>query len=166
MTWIVAGMVNFSPIIFTFSLDGAAYCCKFIAGNVVVVGNAPWIKPSNGEGSVALSDWTNLAIAGACGLGAAALILHKLSGPVTLTGKWQRLGDFAVFDALFTFGLKRSAKRQKLELKIYTTLRRSPLERDDGQRSGRSAGNAAPTLLDGASGRQRQEAAISRADFT
>ncbi len=83
---------------------------------------------------MALSDWTNLAIAGGLGLAGAALILHKLSGPITLTGNWQRLGDFAVFDALFAFGLKRSAKREKLELKIYTTLRKSPLEPDDAGR--------------------------------
>ncbi|MGO4871610.1 MAG: hypothetical protein ACLPGW_13535 [Roseiarcus sp.] len=107
-----------------------------------------------------------MAIVAGFGIAGAALVAHKLAGPVTLTGNWQRLGEFAVFDALFCIGLKGSAKRRKLEFKIYTTLRRSPLERDDGQQTRCSDGNAAPALLHGASGRQRQEAAISRADFT
>ena len=83
---------------------------------------------------MALSDWTNLAIVAGFGIAGAALVAHKLAGPVTLTGNWQRLGEFAVFDALFCIGLKGSAKRRKLEFKIYTTLRRSPLNAMTGSR--------------------------------
>ena len=112
------------------------------------------------------SDWTTLAIAGAVALSGAALVLGKLSGPVTLTGGWQRRGDFAVFDALFAFGLKRSARRQRLELKIYTTLKTSPLEPGDGQPEGRSDDDAGRTKLSGGSGRRNEEAALPSRDST
>ncbi len=108
---------------------------------------------------MALSQWTGLAIAGAFGIGLVALIAHKLSGPISLTRNWQRLGDFAVFDALFCVGWKRSARRERLELRIYATLRKSPLERDDGQigLNGQRDG--------GAHGRGKQRPANSSADL-
>ncbi len=110
------------------------------------------------------ADWTKLAIAAALALAAAALILRKLSGPITLTGAWQRLGDFAVFDALVSFAWKRSAKRDKLELKIYATLRRSPLELEAGRPS--CGGDAGQAKLEGATGRREQGAAIRFGDLT
>jgi hypothetical protein len=106
------------------------------------------------------ADWTKLAIAAAFALAAAALILRKLSGPITLTGNWQRLGDFAVFDALFSFAWKRSAKREKLELKLYATLRRSPLELEEGRPSCGSEAGAGHAKREGAAGRREQAATI------
>ncbi len=106
------------------------------------------------------ADWTKLAIAAALALAAAALILRKLSGPIALTGNWQRLGDFAVFDALISFAWKRSAKREKLELKLYATLRRSPLELEEGRPSCGSDAGAGHAKREGAADRRERAASI------
>ena len=78
---------------------------------------------------MAVSDWTNLAIAGSA-IGAAVLILRTLAGPVTSAGHWRRFGEISVYDALFSFGWKRFAKPGRLQLAIYVTLRKSPSEPD------------------------------------
>jgi hypothetical protein len=81
---------------------------------------------------MALSDWTTLAIAGGATVVAAAAILRTLSRPLTFAHHWQRQGDFAVFDALLGFGLKRLAKPGSLQLAVYVTLRKVPLESGEG----------------------------------
>ena len=81
---------------------------------------------------MALSDWTTLAIAGGVAVVAAAAILRTLSRPLTFAHHWQRQGDFAVFDALVGFGLKRRAKPGRLQLAVYVTLRKVPLESGEG----------------------------------
>ncbi len=72
---------------------------------------------------MALSDWTTLA---------AAAIRRTLSRPLTFAHHWQRQGDFAVFDALLGVGLKRVAKPGSLQLAVYVTLRKVPLESGEG----------------------------------
>jgi hypothetical protein len=82
---------------------------------------------------MALSDWTTLAIAGGVAVVAAAAILRTMSRPLTFAHHWQRQGDFAVFDALLGVGLKRLAKPGRLQLAIYVTLRKFPLESGEGE---------------------------------
>src|ERR1700735_348288 len=85
------------------------------------------------EAMMALSDWTTLAIAGGVAVTAAAAILRTMSRPLTFAHHWQRQGDFAVFDALLGVGLKRPAKPGRLQLAIYVTLRKFPLESSKGE---------------------------------
>ena len=82
---------------------------------------------------MALSDWTTLAIGGGGAVVAAAAILRTLSRPLTFAHHWQRQGDFAVFDALLGVGLKRPAKPGRLQLAVYVTLRKVPLESSEGE---------------------------------
>jgi hypothetical protein len=82
---------------------------------------------------MALSDWTTLAIAGGVAVTAAAAILRTMSRPLTFAHHWQRQGDFAVFDALLGVGLKRPAKPGRLQLAVYVTLRKVPLESSEGE---------------------------------
>ncbi len=82
---------------------------------------------------MALSDWTTLAIAGGVAVAAAAAILRTMSRPLTFAHHWQRQGDFAVFDALLGVGLKRRAKPGRLQLAVYVTLRKVPLESSEGE---------------------------------
>jgi len=77
---------------------------------------------------MALSDWTILAIGGGVAVVATAAILRTLSRPLTFAHHWQRRGDFTVFDALFGVGLKRVAKPGRLQLAVYVTLRKVPLD--------------------------------------
>jgi hypothetical protein len=79
-----------------------------------------------------LSDWTTLAIAGGVAVGAAAAVARTLSRPLTFAHHWQRQGDFAIFDALVGVGLKRAAKPGRLQLAVYVTLRKVPLESGEG----------------------------------
>ena len=52
---------------------------------------------------------------------------------MTMFRKMQGLGnDFAVFDALLGVGLKRRAKPGRLQLAVYVTLRKVPLESGQG----------------------------------
>jgi hypothetical protein len=81
---------------------------------------------------MAMSVWTPLTIAGGVAVVAAAAILRTLSRPLTFAHHWQRQGDFAVFDALVGVGLKRLAKPGRLQLAVYVTLRKVPLESGDG----------------------------------
>ena len=81
---------------------------------------------------MALSDWTILAIGGGVAVVATAAILRTLSRPLTFAHHWQRRGDFTVFDALFGVGLKRVAKPGRLQLAVYVTLRKVPLETGEG----------------------------------
>jgi hypothetical protein len=82
---------------------------------------------------MAMSDWTTLAIAGGAAVAAAAVILRTMSRPLTFAHHWQRRGDFAVFDALLGVGLKRLAKPGRLQLAVYVTLRKVPLESSEGE---------------------------------
>jgi hypothetical protein len=82
---------------------------------------------------MAMSDWTTLAIAGGAAVAAAAVILRTMSRPLTFAHHWQRQGDFAVFDALLGVGLKRPAKPGRLQLAVYVTLRKVPLESSEGE---------------------------------
>jgi hypothetical protein len=81
---------------------------------------------------MALSDWTTMAIAGGVAVTAAAAILRTMSRPLTFAHHWQRQGDFAVFDALLGVGLKRPAKPGRVQLAVYVTLRKVPLESSEG----------------------------------
>src|ERR1700734_1813404 len=94
------------------------------------------------EAMMALSDWTPLAIAGGVAVAAAAAIRRTMSRPLTFAHHWQRQGDFAVFDALLGVGLKRPAKPGRLQLAVYVTLRKVPLESGEGdpEATGRGAG--------------------------
>jgi hypothetical protein len=83
--------------------------------------------------SMAVTDWTNLAIAGSAAILGAALILRTLSGPVTTVGHRQRFGEIAVYDAHLSLGLRRFPKPGRVQLAIYVTLRKSPLEPDEGR---------------------------------
>jgi hypothetical protein len=84
------------------------------------------------EAMMALSDWTTLAIGGGVAIVAAAAILRTMSRPLTFAHHWQREGDFTVFDALLGVGLKRRAKPGRLQLAVYVTLRKVPLESGRG----------------------------------
>ena len=86
-----------------------------------------------------LSDGTTLAIAGGVAVVVGAAALRMLALPFTFAHNWQRRGDFAVFDALFGVGLRRLAKPGRLQLAIYVTLRKVPLE-TGGEGDGRSVG--------------------------
>ena len=81
---------------------------------------------------MALSDWTTLAIGGGVAVVATAAFLRTMSRPLTFAHHWQRQGDFAVFDALLGVGLKRPAKPGRLQLAVYVTLRKVPLESSEG----------------------------------
>jgi hypothetical protein len=94
---------------------------------------------------MALSDWTTLAIGGGVAVVAAAAILRTMSRPLTFAHHWQRQGDFAVFDALIGVGLKRLAKPGRLQLAVYVTLRKVPLELEFGQGDNEPADGAART---------------------
>ena len=61
---------------------------------------------------------------------------------MTFAHHWQRHGDFAVFDALVGVGLKRLAKPGRLQLAVYVTLRKVPLEScaGDAEAGDRAAG--------------------------
>lgn len=80
-----------------------------------------------------LSDWTPLAIAGSAAIGGAALILRTRPRALTFARHWQRVGEFAVFDALFSVGLKPFAKPGRLQLAIYVTMRKLPSEAGERQ---------------------------------
>ena len=81
---------------------------------------------------MALSDWTTLAIAGGVAVVSAAAVLRTLSRRLTYAHHWQRHGNFAVFDALVGVGLKRRTKPGRLQLAVYVTLRKVPLESGEG----------------------------------
>ena len=81
---------------------------------------------------MALSDWTILAIGGGVAIVATAAILRTMSRPLTFAHHWQRRGDFAVFDALLGVGLKRRTKPGRLQLAVYVTLRKVPLDSCEG----------------------------------
>jgi hypothetical protein len=81
---------------------------------------------------MALSDWTTLAIGGGVAVAAAAAILRTMSRPLTFAHHWQRQGDFTVFDALLGIGLKRRTKPGRLQLAVYVTLRKVPMESGEG----------------------------------
>src|ERR1700722_12681234 len=84
------------------------------------------------EAMMALSDWTTLAIGGGVAVVAGAAILRKMSRPLTFAHHWQRQGDFTVFDALLGVGLKRRTKPGRLQLAVYVTLRKVPMESGEG----------------------------------
>src|SRR3984957_6036200 len=84
------------------------------------------------EAMMALTDWTTLAIAGGVAVVAAAAILRTMSRPLTFAHRWQRQGDFAVFDALLGVGVKSLARPGRLQLAVYVTLRKVPLESGEG----------------------------------
>src|ERR1700675_4940592 len=98
------------------------------------------------EAMMALSDWTTLAIAGGVAVAAAAAIMRTMSRPLTFAHHWQRQGDFAVFDALLGVGLKRPAKPGRLQLAVYVTLRKVPLESSEGNAAGADRTRPARTV--------------------
>jgi hypothetical protein len=85
------------------------------------------------EAMMALWEWTILAIGGGVAVVVAAVILRTMSRPLTFAHHWQRKGDFAVFDARLGVGFKRPAKRGRLQLAVYFTMRKVPLESVEGE---------------------------------
>ena len=78
-----------------------------------------------------LSNWTSstLFLGVAASLAAAA---RKLSPTLTISRHFQRVGEVDVSDLLVAFGPGRSKKRGRLEIALYLTVRRSPVEPKDG----------------------------------